>query len=123
MSLEPCSICELLVEYRAKSTESRWQQVFGLCSKRYSQLTRTLQQSHFNRYEDDKVVIAAGLTQRLMIQHVPETQLDKRVTEMNVDVPAQEWKYHNRFEERIKQVRAEIEKDAQILRWSIALNP
>jgi len=121
MSLESCSICELLVEYRAKSTESRWQRVFELCGAGHSQW-KASQQSHFERPEDDKAVIAAGLVQRLTSQHVSDTQLDTRVAEMNADVPAKEWKYHNRVEERIKQVRAEIEKDAQMLRWSVALN-
>jgi hypothetical protein len=35
---------------------------------------------------------------------------------MNADVPTIEWKYRNRFEEQTKQVRAEIEKDAEMLR-------
>lgn len=122
MSQEPCSTCELSIEYRVKSTENRWQQVFELCSERYSQLAKASQQSHFGKPEDSKAVIVEGLAQRLMSQHVSETQLNKRVAEMNANVPTIEWKYCNRFEERIKQVRAEIEKDAQMLRWSTALN-
>lgn len=57
-----------------------------------------------------------------MHHHVPKTQLGKKIAEMNADMQNPKKKYDNRVEERMKQVYAEIEKDATMLRWSATLN-
>lgn len=104
MSSGQCGICGRYVEYRVRYTENGRQWVFELCG------------------EHDTQASVEGLTQRNMSDDVPEVLQGKRAADINVDVPIVGCKYRDKVEERIKQVHAEIEKDARMMRWHAAFN-
>ena len=62
-----------------------------------------------------KTAIAEGLAQRIVAEDVPDSLLDKRVVMLDMAAMIAGTKYRGEFEERLKKVLAELEKDGNTI--------
>jgi ATP-dependent Clp protease ATP-binding subunit ClpC len=62
-----------------------------------------------------KTAIVEGLAQRIVTEEVPDTLLDKRIVIIDLAGMIAGTKYRGEFEERLKKVMAELEKDSKTI--------
>lgn len=62
-----------------------------------------------------KTAIVEGLAQRIVSEDVPDSLLDKRIVMLDLAGMVAGTKYRGEFEERLKKVMAELEKDKRII--------
>ena len=62
-----------------------------------------------------KTAIAEGLAQRIVAEDVPDSLLDKRIVMLDLAGMIAGTKYRGEFEERLKKVMAELEKDSSTI--------
>jgi ATP-dependent Clp protease ATP-binding subunit ClpC len=62
-----------------------------------------------------KTAIVEGLAQRIITEDVPDSLLDKRIVVLDLAGMIAGTKYRGEFEERLKKVMAELEKDRQTI--------
>jgi ATP-dependent Clp protease ATP-binding subunit ClpC len=62
-----------------------------------------------------KTAIVEGLAQRIIAEDVPDSLLDKRIVVLDLAGMIAGTKYRGEFEERLKKVMAELEKDRQTI--------
>jgi len=62
-----------------------------------------------------KTAIAEGLAQRIVTEDVPDSLLDKRIVMLDLAGMIAGTKYRGEFEERLKKVMAELEKDSKTI--------
>ena len=62
-----------------------------------------------------KTAIAEGLAQRIIAEDVPDSLLDKRIVMLDLAGMIAGTKYRGEFEERLKKVMAELEKDTRTI--------
>lgn len=62
-----------------------------------------------------KTAIVEGLAQRIVAEDVPDTLLDKRIVMLDLAGMIAGTKYRGEFEERLKKVMAELEKDPRTI--------
>ncbi len=62
-----------------------------------------------------KTAIVEGLAQRIVAEDVPDTLLDKRIVMLDLAGMIAGTKYRGEFEERLKKVMGELEKDRKVI--------
>ena len=62
-----------------------------------------------------KTAIVEGLAQRIVSEEVPDSLLDKRIVTIDLPAMVAGTKYRGEFEERLKKVVSELEKDKNVI--------